>query len=332
LVKLFSSTTATKAVVSARLGPCIGVSLIIRKTGIAHEDYSILSIMSAPVHLYEEAQQTDRASFLTLEPISEERRLPEAELWAAFKAERPRLLGAVLDAVVEGLKRLPETHLPKLPRMADFALWASACEPALWPTGTFWSYCANRDEAVEGVIEADPLAMAVRAFMTDRTVWTGTASDLLGILSAADERLAKAETWPENARALSGRLRRAATFLRKIGIEIDFGKRQGRARARIIQMATNASHRPAEEDGPQPFAPSASSAPIKESNPTNGFEGTDLRTVANDADGNSATPVPTARANPLERNAETSADGADANQRRHTELEKAEAGGWRKRV
>jgi hypothetical protein len=60
----------------------------------------------------------DRAVFLMLEPIPEERRRPEAELWAAFEAERPRILGVLLDAVVVGLKRLPETHLPKLPRMA----------------------------------------------------------------------------------------------------------------------------------------------------------------------------------------------------------------------
>jgi hypothetical protein len=86
----------------------------------------------------------DRALFLTLEPIREEQRRPETELRAAFEAERPRILGALLDAVAEGLKRLPETRLSKLPRMADFALWATACETALWPAGTFWSaYCSN---------------------------------------------------------------------------------------------------------------------------------------------------------------------------------------------
>lgn len=79
----------------------------------------------------------DRALFLTLEAIPEDRRRPDAELWAAFEAERPRILGVLLDAVAEGLRRLPDTRLPKLPRMADFALWASACETALWPTGTF---------------------------------------------------------------------------------------------------------------------------------------------------------------------------------------------------
>ncbi len=181
----------------------------------------------------------DRAMFLTLEPISEEGRRPEAELWAAFEAERPRILGALLDAVVEGLKRLPETRLEKLPRMADFALWATACETALWPAGTFWSaYCDNRDEVVEDVIDADPVANAVRAIMATRTEWTGTASDLLGDLAeVADEGVVKSRTWPGNPRALGGRLRRAATFLRKVGIEISF-EREGRARTRTILITT----------------------------------------------------------------------------------------------
>ena len=181
----------------------------------------------------------DRAMFLTLEPISEEGRRPEAELWAAFEAERPRILGALLDAVVEGLKRLPETRLEKLPRMADFALWATACETALWPAGTFWSaYCDNRDEVVEDVIDADPVANAVRAIMATRTEWTGTASDLLGDLAeVADESVVKSRTWPGNPRALGGRLRRAATFLRKVGIEISF-EREGRARTRTILITT----------------------------------------------------------------------------------------------
>src|SRR4030081_92820 len=152
----------------------------------------------------------DRAVFLTLEPIPEERRRPEAELWAAFEAERPLILGVLLDAVVQGVRRLPETRLDKLPRMADFALWATACETALWPAGTFWSaYCGNRDEAVGGVIDADPIAAPLRAVMATRMEWTGTASDLLGALAeAAGERVAKSKTWPDGPRALRGRLRR----------------------------------------------------------------------------------------------------------------------------
>jgi hypothetical protein len=143
--------------------------------------------------------------------------------------------------------------------MADFALWATACETALWPAGTFWSaYCGNRDEAVEGVIEADPVASAVRAMMssrTERTVWTGSATDLLGALGeAVGERMAKSKAWPDSARALSGRLRRAATSLRKIGIEIAF-EREGRARTRTITIAATLSYAPPENGVERPSAP-----------------------------------------------------------------------------
>jgi hypothetical protein len=38
----------------------------------------------------------------------------EAELWAAFEAERPRILGVLLDAMVKGPRMLPHTRLDKL--------------------------------------------------------------------------------------------------------------------------------------------------------------------------------------------------------------------------
>jgi hypothetical protein len=105
------------------------------------------------------------------------------------------------------------------------------------------AYCGNLDEAVEGVIEADPIATAVRTLMVERTVWTGTASNLLGALAEqAGERVAKSKTWPGSPRALAGRLRRAATFLRKIGIAIEF-LREGAARTRIIRISTIGANR-----------------------------------------------------------------------------------------
>jgi hypothetical protein len=193
----------------------------------------------------------DRAVFLTLTPIPEERRRPEAELWAAFQAAHSRILGRLLDAVVEGLKRLPHTRLKKLPRMADFALWGTACETALWPAGTFaTAYGDNRDEAVDNVIEADPVAAAVRAFMSKWTAWKGTASQLLDELDRGD-RFAKAKSWPQSARGLVGQLARAAPFLRKCGIEID-KRREGRDRGRMI-VITRVPHA-APDDRPRTIA------------------------------------------------------------------------------
>jgi hypothetical protein len=180
----------------------------------------------------------DRAIFFALEPIADERRRMERQLWREFEVARPRILGALFDAAVHGLRRLSRVRLERSPRMADFALWATACETALWPPGTFLRvYDANRRAAIEGVIEADSVAAFVRGIMAGRTTWTGTASDLLRARIAAGEDVSDRTRWPRNARALAGRLRRCQTSLRTVGIDIAF-TREGRTGSRMIRMTS----------------------------------------------------------------------------------------------
>jgi len=127
--------------------------------------------------------------------------------------------------------------------MADFALWVAACETALWPAGTVArAYAANRRATIEVFIDADPVAACVRDMMASRNQWTGTASDFL----LAADKLQRQEAsirrpdWPRTPRALAGRLRRAQTSLRAMGIDIAF-QREGRAGSRIIRMRGLAS-------------------------------------------------------------------------------------------
>ena len=55
----------------------------------------------------------------------------------------------LLDAAVPGLQALPGVRLPSLPRMANFALWSTACGATLWPAGSFaHAYDANRKTAL----------------------------------------------------------------------------------------------------------------------------------------------------------------------------------------
>jgi hypothetical protein len=185
------------------------------------------------------ADLADRAIFLSLAPIAQEQRRSEAELWREFEVARPRILGALLDAVAHGLREPPRVRLERLPRMADFALWATACETALWPAGTFArAYEANRKAAVADAVDADPVAACVREIMAERSIWTGSAADLLrdGVDLASGDVM-RCIGWPKNPRVLAGRLRRAQTCLRAVGIEIAFG-REGHAGTRIIRMRT----------------------------------------------------------------------------------------------
>src|SRR5262249_35700453 len=178
-----------------------------------------------------------RTIFSALQDIEEGKRKDEQKLWAAFDRERPKILGALLTAVARGLHDLPNVKLERLPRMADFAKWATACEPALWEPGTFTkAYDANRAEAVETVIEADPNATSLREFMTGRIEWSGTASELLGHLTnLATPNEVRSRAWPTAPNKLSGKLRRQATFLRQIGVEID-DRREGKNRTRMLYI------------------------------------------------------------------------------------------------
>jgi hypothetical protein len=90
----------------------------------------------------------DRALFLTLPYLSEAQRRPEQKLWQDFDLARPRLLGALLDAVAYGLRALPQVRLDRLPCMADFALWAAVRNQPV-AAGTFArAYAANRRAAI----------------------------------------------------------------------------------------------------------------------------------------------------------------------------------------
>jgi hypothetical protein len=125
--------------------------------------------------------------------------------------------------------------------MADFALLATACETAFYPVGGFLqAYKANRWSAIEDVVEADPVAARIREIMAERPTWSGNASDLLRVAASPsrDDASRTGVRWPKSPRALAGRLRRAQTPLRALGIEISFG-REGRAGTRIIRLRTS---------------------------------------------------------------------------------------------
>jgi hypothetical protein len=177
--------------------------------------------------LTERQDLASRALIFNLPRISKNTRRAEKEFWPAFEKARPQILGALLDAVSVGLKNLKSVSLPYLPRMADFALWVVACEPALpWPPGSFMAaYASNRQEAVELSLEADVVAVAVRTFMEDKDNWNGTPSELHGALgNHVPENTRKSNAWPKAAHRLTNRLKRAATFLRAVGVKIEFSK------------------------------------------------------------------------------------------------------------
>ncbi|MFO1162220.1 MAG: hypothetical protein U1E60_25500 [Reyranellaceae bacterium] len=171
----------------------------------------------------------DRALFVTMNGIPPERRRTEADLWAAFEAARPCLLGVLLDAVSAGLSRLPKIRLTQAPRMADLARWVEACEPSLFAPGVFKTlYSGNRDGAARDAIECDAFIASVLDLACQEGTWVGSATQL-------HREMPPVVGGPGNARALSSRLRQGAAFLRRCGIEVHFG-RTGSSGKRFIHL------------------------------------------------------------------------------------------------
>jgi len=182
----------------------------------------------------------DRAIVLTLPVIPEERRRTEAELWAAFEEARPRLLGALLDAVSTALRALPAVRLGNLPRMADFAVWAAAVAPALgWEAAAFLdAYASNRAAAHDTALDAVAWLPALRGVVP----FEGTATTLLARMNErADEPLTRGKGWPKNGQALSGGLKRLAPSLRASGIDVTFDRDKRTRFIRLEYMAERSS-------------------------------------------------------------------------------------------
>lgn len=177
----------------------------------------------------------DRSLILELPTIPPNRRRTEAGFWHEFEMARPKILGALLNAVSMGLRRVSEVHLPTPPRLADFATFVVAAEKPLGlkPGEFLKAYQRNRTEANDLALESSPVAPIIVKLSADG--WTGTATQLL---KECDERCGfrRPHNFPKNARALSGILKRLAPNLRAVGVEVVSHRKSGGNRDRSISI------------------------------------------------------------------------------------------------
>jgi len=168
----------------------------------------------------------DRCLTITLDRIPETGRLLKKEVESRFHAALPDILGALFTAMSHGLKNLPNVQHENLPRMADFARWATACEGAFWPKGTFMkAYNANRRLAMDIALENCAVARAIMDLMDSRTVWTGSASEFLEHFKEYPEHTTQSD-WPRNPEGVAGAIRRMSIALEAQGIKVETGGRE----------------------------------------------------------------------------------------------------------
>jgi hypothetical protein len=179
----------------------------------------------------------DRCIMVTLLPIPKDERRSERKFWAEFEVARPKILGALMDAVSCAVRNVENVQLDELPRLADFAEWVVAAEEALgWEPGTFMTaYSGNRMAANEAALEADPVAVALMKVLEAEAkhVWRGTSEALLERLGkTVSDETRHTKAWPKAANALSRRLNRLAPLLREAGIEL-LEEEVGRSKTKV---------------------------------------------------------------------------------------------------
>jgi len=180
----------------------------------------------------------ERSIMLKLPTIPPEHRLTEKDVAADFAAMHGAVLGSLLDVVALGLKNLPHTSLDRLPRMSDFALWCSSCEPGLpCMAGQFMkTYTAKMKSANLDLVEADTVASATVEW-AEKRIAPGenmriSTRELLSQLNDLTLGWPKdLKYWPASAEDLAHKLTRLAPVLRASDIDVRKLKRTGKMRS-----------------------------------------------------------------------------------------------------
>lgn len=195
----------------------------------------------------------ERGLHVELELIQHRR--SEAEFWRAFDADAPHIFCALLEATSRAIRDHATIQLGKLPRMADFAMWAAAgmLDLGFTPAEFIDAYRINQDMGMGAGVDSSPVGRAIVAFITRRKIWTGTAAELLANIghdaNDGHDGLLRSPAWPKSPRGLAGAVRRLAPALRLAGIEVDTDRT---AASRTIRLCYR---------GERPSSPSQPSLP-----------------------------------------------------------------------
>ena len=184
-------------------------------------------------HFIEWPDLAQRCLPIHLPAIPPEKRKSESDINAGFETDLPMIMRGLFDLVAEILTYLPKVEITSPERMIDFVAWLAAMEKAEGvPLGVFQSHYSDilRQGQLDTLMD-NPLAAAIIELMDGykREVWTGTPTDLLGVLNQQSSfNLRYSHDWPQNSIALSKRLAALQAGLLSQGIRVELSRGKNR--------------------------------------------------------------------------------------------------------
>ena len=210
----------------------------------------------------------------------------ERDLWARVGQAGPRLLGAVLDAAVlmlAALGALEARHSARLGtlRMRDAGAYMAAAGEGIGigASRVLDLLVGRRAEARRSSLEAEPVGVAVHAFIDGRPGWTGTIGSLADAVRPADPP----KDWPTSACGFGAALRRCVATLAGLGVEVKIGKHGRRGRqvtlAPLVPQGAARPSQPSHAHGRQTARASGGDAAVTDSEDASSAHGPSHATI-----------------------------------------------------
>jgi hypothetical protein len=166
----------------------------------------------------------DRSLLFELGRIEEKDRRSEEDFWQEFNLLKPKMLGAIFDALSKALNILPTVKLDKAPRMADFSKWGCAIAEAIGFTQAQFieAYEENYGLLNRQAIDENSVASAIQILISSCNSWSGTSQQLMKELRLIAEREGlDIKSFPKSPSAMSRKINEVRVNLLAEGIKIE---------------------------------------------------------------------------------------------------------------
>jgi hypothetical protein len=163
---------------------------------------------------------------IELARIPDNKRQPEEKIWESFQRNHASWLGCLFDLLSQAISIKKRLKMSRLPRLADWGLWAAATyEAAGWGASQFMEDWGGNVEAQNSsVLDGSSLAQVILKFIENQESWTGTPQELLTALlkvaegSGIDPK--RDRRFPGTPDGLGRRIKEIVPLLLDHGVEV----------------------------------------------------------------------------------------------------------------
>lgn len=187
----------------------------------------------------------DRLLILEMERIPEEVRKTEREFWENFNQALPRVLGGLFTTLSKTLAIAGELNLEHLPRMADYATFATAAAIALGSTQEEFLLAFNQNikRQNQSAIDSSPVAQVILQFMDDKDEWEGTSSDLhkklMELALNSNLKVGGSNSFPKASNWLWHKIQIVRPNLDSFGIKAQHGESKASSTIKLTKSSKN---------------------------------------------------------------------------------------------